>query len=79
MAETDQDIHTWDQFLLMEGTKEEKLEILKKNHKLLFSNPGTLRGQSSFTKADFGIHRSLKISRPRDSMTTDPMVQVEIA
>ena len=45
MAESEQNIQTWDQFLHMEGTKEEKLASLKKNQKLLFSNPGSLRSE----------------------------------
>lgn len=45
MAENTTNLQTWDEFLQMDGSKEEKLAALKKNQKLLFSNPGALRKQ----------------------------------
>lgn len=36
-------VKKWTDFLYEEGSKESKLESLKKNQKLLFSNPGKLR------------------------------------
>lgn len=36
-------VKKWTDFLYEEGGKEEKLQALKNNQKLLFSNPGKLR------------------------------------